>query len=93
MRDHAAVTSWMYASSSVGSRDETRPTVGAVQLREDRVRQLEAGRGLHDQELLLLVLLDDGRADALERQHPLDGELVDPEDLHLDDAAGLDCRP
>ena len=88
--DHAAVTSWMYASSSVGSRDETRPT--AVPFSCERIACVSSRPGAvwTIRSCCLLVLLDDCRADAVERQHPLDGELVDPEDLHLDDAAGLD---
>src|SRR5918994_7133362 len=58
-----------------------------IELREDRMGQFEPRRRLHDQQLLLLLILDGHGPDAGEIPNPRDGGLVDPEDLDLDDAA------
>jgi hypothetical protein len=56
------------------------------------VRQLEPGRGLHDQQLLLVAVLEGRRAHALERADALDRVLLDAEELDLDDAPVRDAR-
>ena len=90
---HAAVTSWTYASSSVGSREETRPI--AVPFSCERIACVSSRPGA----VCTISSCFCSCSSTMAARTPssacdaLDGELVDAEDLDLDDAARLDAAP
>src|SRR4051812_24004191 len=55
----------------------------AAELGEERLRQLARPCRLHDEELLLLLLLNGNGGHAVDRPYPLDRRVLDPEDLDL----------